>query len=173
MNITELEDCIMCHGTDIYHFCLQLTKNKEEAEDLYQDTFLMVMKKLTSLEKEQNPKSYLLSICINLWKNKKRKYAWRQRIAGVEPLSEGKDYHQITIHPEDEILQKEQKEMVQHAIKKLNDKYRIPVYLYYMEELQLEEIAKILNIPKGTVKSRLFKARKLLKERLENNYEAE
>ena len=46
MNIEELEDCITCYGKDVYAFCRQLTYNKEDAEELYQDTFLMTMKKL-------------------------------------------------------------------------------------------------------------------------------
>lgn len=171
MNIEELEDCITCYGKDVYAFCRQLTYNKEDAEELYQDTFLMTMKKLAVINRKENPKSYLLSVCLRLWKNKKRKYAWRQRIAGMESLTEEKNDIRHTKSLEESVLEKEKQQMVREAINCLDERYRIPVYLYYLEELSLQEIAEILKIPKGTVKSRLHKARGLLKERLEREYE--
>lgn len=88
MTKLELERCITKYGKDIYSFCRQLTGNSWLADDLFQDTFLTAMRLLGKLESEQNPKSYLLSIALRLWKNKKRKYAWRKRIADVEPYEE-------------------------------------------------------------------------------------
>ena len=69
MNITELEKCIEKYGNDIYAFCLHLAYSQQEAEELYQDTFLKAMELLHGIEAENNPKSYLLSITIRLWKN--------------------------------------------------------------------------------------------------------
>ncbi len=73
MTIQELEQCIALYGKEIYSFCIHLTKAKELADDLYQDTFLEAMKKIHTIQFEQNPKSYLLSITIRLWKNQIRK----------------------------------------------------------------------------------------------------
>ena len=72
-----LENCIRDHGQEIYSFCKFLTQNQEEAEDLYQDTFLLATEKRNEIDFAGNPKSYLLSVAIRLWKNKKRKWAWR------------------------------------------------------------------------------------------------
>ncbi|MFG6329103.1 MAG: RNA polymerase sigma factor, partial [Lachnospiraceae bacterium] len=117
---------------------------------------------------ENNPKSYLLSITIRLWKNQKRKYAWRKRIAGFSSLEEetqeaepGSGYSL-----EEEVLKKEQLRQLRQAVKELDYKYRMPVCLYYMEEMPIADIAKILRLPKGTVKSRLYKAREILKKQL-------
>lgn len=67
--------------------------------------------------------------------------------------------------PEDMLLHQELQ--AQSAVGKLDDKYRIPVYLYYGLQLPVEQIGKVMRIPQGTVKSRLHKARMLLKQELE------
>ena len=66
------------------------------------------------------------------------------------------------------MIQKEQTEKVQHAVRQLPDKLRIVALLFYMEDRKVEEISNILHIPQGTVKSRLHKARKILREKLED-----
>ncbi len=68
-------------GKIFTHFACTWQKEKESADDLYQDTFLEATKKIASIRYEDNPKSYLLSIVIRLWKNRVRKRAWRSRIA--------------------------------------------------------------------------------------------
>lgn len=65
------------------------------------------------------------------------------------------------------LLHQELQAQVQSAVGKLDDKYRIPVYLYYGLQLPVEQIGKVMRIPQGTVKSRLYKARMLLKQELE------
>lgn len=68
---------------------------------------------------------------------------------------------------ETEVLQAEERRCVRRAVLSLPEKYRIVILLFYMEELSIEEISAVQNIPKGTVKSRLHQARKLLKQQLE------
>ena len=109
-------------------------------------------------------------MALRIWKNRKRKFAWRQRIAGTCALAEeietgGMSGEENSV--ENTILKQELEIQVKNAVKNLNPKYRIPVYLYYTLQLSVEEIAKIMKIPQGTVKSRLYKARTLLKKELE------
>lgn len=171
MTIQELEQCISKYDKDIYSFCMHLTLNKEKAEDLYQDTFLEAMKKIRVIEYEKNPKSYLLSIALRLWKNQTRKAAWRNRIlpqTGQEDAME-----QYGTWEEDvavKILWEDEKRILWKAIHKLPDQFRIPILLYYMEECSLQEISKILSIPQGTVKSRLYHGRKHLEKELEEYF---
>lgn len=61
------------------------------------------------------------------------------------------------------------REYIRKKVASLPDKYRLPLYLYYMEALPMKDIARTLHIPVGTVKSRLFQAKKILKERLEDS----
>lgn len=168
MRVAELEKCIEDYGKDIYAFCRQLTNCRQEADELYQDTFLKAMELLGKIEMSENPKSYLLSIALRLCKNSRRKYVRRKRIADMESLTEEKqDTDGCSYSPEDEVIEKETAGLVRKAVKELPDKYRMPVWLYYMEDLSLEEIVGVLKIPKGTVKSRLYQARKILRNKLE------
>ena len=64
MTIQELENSISFYGKDIYSFCVHLTNSRELADDLYQDTFLEVMKKISDINNKANPKSYFLSIAV-------------------------------------------------------------------------------------------------------------
>lgn len=168
MNLLQLEQCIAEYGKDIYAFCRHLTGDKAEADELYQDTFLKAMEMLGMIEYERNPKSFLVGIAIRLWNNKRRKYAWRKRITGTEEVHEEIEWDTGTGNsPEEEAIQKELNRIVRKAVAGLDEKYRIPIYLFYTEQMTVEEISKVLKMPQGTVKTRLFKARKLLKKELE------
>lgn len=168
MNLSQLEQCIAEYGKEIYAFCRHLTGYTIEADELYQDTFLKAMEMLDSIEYGKNPKSFLVAVAIRLWNNKRRKYAWRMRITGTEELQVDQAREPAAGNlPEEEAIQNELHEMVRKAVAGLDEKYRIPVYLFYTEQLTVEEISKVLKMPQGTVKTRLFKARKLLKKELE------
>lgn len=169
MSREELEKWLTTYGRSVYSFCQKLTKDKAEAEDLYQDTFLKMVELYDRLDIRQNPKSYLLSVAVNLWRNKKRKFSWRQRITGpcisLEELVTDVPSDKKSV--EEQMISKEERQLVQAAVDKLPEKYRLPVLLFYMEELRLSEISQILAIPEGTVKSRLYKAKQVLKKELE------
>ena len=170
MTKTELENCIWEYGKDVYSFCRSLTLNLQEADDLYQDTFLKAMELIHDIDYEKNPKSYLLSIALRIWKNKKRKYAWRNRIANVFSMTDELDLddtEEPVFSPEHELLKKEETDLVRQAVNKLPEKLKIPILLFYMEDLPIVQIASVLKIPVGTVKSRLYQARKLLEKELE------
>lgn len=173
MKVTDVNNLVDAHGKDIYNFCRQLTKNKEESDDLYQDTFLKAIELSHKIDKENNPKSYLLSIAIKLWRNRKRKFAWRKRIVEMESYQDEIDYEQNISDsiqtPEDELLKREIQEIVTKAVNGLKEEYRIPMYLYYVAEMPLKKISQMMHLPEGTVKSRLHKARNEVKKYLEDN----
>lgn len=171
MTKQELEMCIDDYGKDIYSFCKHLTNNPLEADDLYQDTFLMAVEIKEKIEYGNNPKSYLLSVALRLWKNKKRKFAWRKRIADVQSIVDERDADMgESAEPslEERITIKEKDESVRMAVNRLPEKLKIVVLLFYMEELSTARIAETMKIPKGTVLSRLHQARKILKRELED-----
>lgn len=175
MTYEAFENLVKCMGTDVYSFCLQLTRSREEADELYQDTMLAAMEKYKKIDTRGNPRSFLLGIVIGQWKNKRRKIARRRRICPQTVLDEQiEEVYQATDGQslEEEIVRKETIQMVRKLTAQLPDKYQIPVYLYYSRELPIEEIAAVMHIPAGTVKSRLHKAREMLKSRLkEEEYE--
>lgn len=174
MNRVQLEQCINDYGKDIYAFCSRMTASRQDAEELYQDTFLKAVELAGKIDFDNNPKSYLVSIAMRLWKNRKRKYAWRARIAGMKQYideelpedAENKD--SIRGNPvEESWIDKELKILVRDAVAGLEEKYRIPVYLYYTMQFSVSEIAELMKIPEGTVKNRLYQARSMLKPKLE------
>lgn len=171
MTKQELEICINEYGKDIYSFCKHLTNNPLEADDLYQDTFLTAVELKEKIDYGNNPKSYLLSIALRIWKNKRRKFAWRKRIADVRSIVDEQDAEMgesTELSLEERILSKEETESVRAAVSRLPDKLRIVVLLFYMEDLSTAQVAEVMKIPVGTVLSRLYQARKVLRKELED-----
>lgn len=173
MNNHEFELFVQKFGKDILRFCRMTTGNAETGDELYQDTMLKLLEKKNRLDFTQNTKSYALSTSIFLWKNKRKKYANRQRLVPMESMDEifdeGKQLpdHAHGVSPEQIVLRQNEIDMVQKSVASLPEKYRLPIYLYYSAGMQVGGIAGILALPEGTVKSRMRKAKKLLKEELE------
>lgn len=166
----DISDLIGLYGDNVYAFCRKLAKNKADTDDLYQDTFLKAMERCHNIEENRNPKGFLISIAVKLWKNKSRKYARRSKIAPQEELIDGADYSYIffdNMTPEDIVISRELIVTIHRAVDTLNDKLRLPLYLYYTADMSNREIANILKIPQGTVKSRLFKAKRLVRDYME------
>lgn len=160
MNKQLLEHYIEAYGTDIYSFCIRLTQNRELAEELYQDTFLAMCEK-EDWKEEGNVKSYLLGITIKLWQNRKRKFAWRKRIAAEIPVSkeQGLEAFSADENLEQHMVSKEEQEAVWKAVYKLPEQLRIVILLYYMEDFKVAEIAEKLSLSISNVKSKLMRAR--------------
>ena len=125
------------------------------------------------MDPRQNVKSYALSVSILLWKNRQKKYANRNRLVpmdSIEKLGE-RDKTDVedtaAVSPENHFLKEDEKNAVRRVVANLPEKYRIPIYLYYSTDLSVQEIARVLQVPKGTVKSRMNKAKRLLKKELE------
>ena len=169
MNKQLLEHYIEAYGTDIYSFCIRLTQNRELAEELYQDTFLAMCEK-EDWKEEGNVKSYLLGITIKLWENRKRKFAWRKRIAAEIPVSkeQGLEAFSADENLEQHMVSKEEQEAVWKAVYKLPEQLRIVILLYYMEDFKVAEIAEKLSLSISNVKSKLMRARRYLKQELED-----
>lgn len=169
MNKQLLEHYIEAYGTDIYSFCIRLTQNREQAEELYQDTFLAMCEK-EDWKEEGNVKSYLLGITIKLWQNRKRKFAWRKRIAAEIPVSkeQGLEAFSADENLEQHMVSKEEQEAVWKAVYKLPEQLRIVILLYYMEDFKVADIAEKLSLSISNVKSKLMRARRYLKQELED-----
>lgn len=169
MEAYEIEKCIDEFGTDIYRFCLKLCLNKPDAEDLYQQTFLKALENSWKLDWEKNPKALFFSLAHFIWKSSVRKNARRSSIA---PCTTIEDENENRLQSEEDIennfLKKELKNEINRVIEELPDKIRIPFLLYYSFDFSIEEAAKMIKKPPGTVKSRLFKGRNLIKKRLED-----
>lgn len=178
----DLEDFIMHRGKELYSFCCYLTKSRQEADDLYQDTFVRVLEKRYIFPEEKGEKKETHSVntdmmnlflqeAVRLWKDKKRKFAWRKRITEEKFFpyvqeNTGTKYNAEL--PEEKVLLEERRLFVRECVDRLPEKMRLVVLLYYMENRKIEEISEVLNVPPGTVKSRLFTAKKRLKKQMDS-----
>lgn len=168
MKAWELEKCIDEFGTDIYRFCMKLCMDKANAEDLYQQTFLNALESDIELDWEQNPKALFFSFAYNLWKSEQRKNTRRSNLVPCVNLdNENENLISSEENIEENIFRQELIAETKQIIEKLPEKIRIPLTLHYLFEQPVDEIAKEIKKPPGTVKSRLFMGRSLIKKRLE------
>lgn len=173
MNTNEFEQFIQDNGKDILRFCRMTCGDKESGDELYQDTMLKLLEKKEHLDFRQNIKSYALSVSMLLWKNKRKKYANRKRLVPTESIDRMEEEGNLTVKdltvnsPESYMIQMDISNAVQQIVTNLPEMYRMPIHLYYSANMSVQEIAQVLHIPEGTVKSRMNKARRLLKIELE------
>lgn len=172
MNQEELENIIYAYGRDLYSFCRFITHNGHEADDLYQDAFLKLCEMRETLHIESNPKGFIMSVAYNIYRNNKRKLSLRQlktgkRISIDENLGDIPSKEPII---EEQLILDEKCRLIRSEVDKLADKYKIPILLFYMEGLSINEISHILKLPGGTVKTRIHRAKKNLKQKLEGIY---
>jgi len=163
-NYNESADLVDTYGNAVYEFCRSLTYSKEDADDLFQETFLKAIEQPSKLFARENPQGFLFSTALYLWKSWKRKYARRNRLVPVVPLDETVAIGVDNI--EESFVEKENIRTVRKLVDSLPDKHKIPLILFYTMELSVQDISEILKLPVGTVKSRLYKARKLIEKGL-------
>lgn len=137
-----------------------------EAEDVGQETFIRFYKSLKRFRGESSVGTYLTRIAINLSLNELRRRKRRSFIFFHKPLEEVYDIANARASNQDV----EDRELVQQAIQKLDLKFRSVVVLRLIDGYSTEETAQILNVPVGTVLSRLSRAQKKLKELLTPYY---
>lgn len=169
----EIENLIDLYSKDVFRFCYKLCQNKENAEDLYSQTFLKVLEKTFFINFNKNPKSFLFSIAFGIYKNNLKKQKRRQEILPQTNIMEIEEINlKSDFNTENQILDLNEKEILKKLINNLEDKFKIPIILFYFFDMPLNDISKVLKLPLGTVKSRLNRAKKHLKIKLEEeNYE--
>lgn len=141
----------------------RLTRDEDDAKDLVQETYIRAFRFFDSYEKDTNPKAWVYRILKNLFIN----YSKKKQKAPY-PLS---TFETPDVNPKCSFAD-EEKQMSDEFILALNsikDEYRMVMILFHLEDYSLEDIAHFLNCPLGTVKSRLFRARKILKAALLRN----
>jgi RNA polymerase sigma-70 factor (ECF subfamily) len=154
----------------LYRFARGMAHNDEDAEDLVQDTYVNAYKAFGSYRNGTNFKAWMFRICVNLYVDS---YRSRQRAPVMMPLMESDvDASPVVSHiasTEDLVMEAVMDEDLETALNSLPDAFRAVVLLSDMEGMAYEEIAATLCVPIGTVRSRLFRGRNLLRVAL-NEY---
>ncbi len=164
----------MEHMPSLYTAALRMTRNPADAEDLVQDTYLKAYRAFDSFQEGTNLKAWLYRILtntfINTYRAKKRRpeesdiddveqlYLYR-RLGGLEGAQSGRS-------AEEEVLDHFTEADVKEAVESLPEQFRLAVLLGDVEGFSYKEIAEILDVPIGTVMSRLHRGRRALQKRL-------
>ncbi|MDO4329000.1 MAG: RNA polymerase sigma factor [Lachnospiraceae bacterium] len=163
----------------LYRMAYFITGNRSDSEDVLQETFVKCFLYRRKLKDPERFESWMYQILVRTaWKTgRKIKKAGEISYEGILeqgedsgfPMAEliRKDSSDLAKNPLDQILEEETSAELRQAVSQLSMKYRTVILLYYFNELGIREIAQITGTFEGTVKSRLNKARKLLRERLE------
>jgi len=160
----------MPHINSMYNFAYRLTLDSDDAKDLLQDTYLKAYRFIDSFQQGTNAKAWLFRILKNSFINdyrKKSKEPSKVDYQDVESYYNSEDVdRQITPDLRVEALKDMIGDEISNALNSLDVDFRTVIILCDLEGFKYEEMAKILDIPIGTVRSRLHRARNLLKEKL-------
>jgi len=149
------------YGGRLYALCLRLCRGPWDAQDLYQETWLKAYRAIKSYSDQRSFEAWLTRICVNTYKDQLR----HKKLAFFLNLSTNEEQQAIL----DNLPAPQQADYseVREAVNTLSEPLRLAVLLYYFHGRSVGQAAEALGIPVGTVKSRLSKARSLLKEVLE------
>ena len=157
----EINNYIIMYQERLTKFCCNLCGNYNDADDLFQETWLKVIRYYDKYDKSKDFGKWLFKICINTYKNNQMSAFNRHNM--IFNSTEEKEIFLSSI-PDQQIKNDNYPELLR-IIRELPDKYRIVLTLRYFNDYSEKDAADMLGIPVGTVKSRLNKAKKLIKRR--------
>ncbi|MED3876945.1 RNA polymerase sigma factor [Lysinibacillus capsici] len=154
------------YNKDVYRTCYYMLRNAQDAEDLCHDVFVTVFRQ--NWRSVEHTRAWILRIAMNQCLNLlKRKQAQLKKVSQVQLLQEQTTASVKSV--DTIVLEKAAEEEWEALLRQLPEKLMAVVTLRYIGELSLVEIAETLKIPVGTVKSRLHKALKIMRKKLEKN----
>lgn len=158
------------HMSLLYNYALRLTNNEDDAKDLIQDTYLKAYRFIDKYQHDTNAKAWLFRILKNSFINNYRKNSRSPEQVEYNEVEEYVDLLKDDSAPVTDMRRDMYDNMlgddVVRAMESLNEEFRTIIILSDLEEMTYEEIAEILEIPLGTVRSRLHRARKAMQEKL-------
>jgi RNA polymerase sigma-70 factor, ECF subfamily len=157
-------ELVMIHQTFAYNLALRALGSPEEAQDATQEAFLKVWQALPGFREEAQFRTWLYRIVVNQCYN--RRPALKREVTAIT-IENDDDWVSSEFNgPESQAVVSERKAMLQQAVDELPSSYRLMVMLRFQQDLAYEEIANVMNMPLGTVKTGLFRARALLRQSL-------
>lgn len=165
MKNVHIENELVALQNNMRNFAFSLTLNREEAEDLLQDTTLKVLDNQEKYTDNTNFKGWVLTIMKNIFINNYRKIVRNQTV-----IDKSEDLHHLNL-PQNSGFESPESFYsvgeIRNSIDSFADEYRIP-FSMHVQGFKYEEIAEKMKLPIGTVKSRIFLARKRLQEQLKD-----
>lgn len=171
------------HQRLVAHVVFKLVSNPSDQQEICQDVFIKVYENLKSFKYESKLSTWIARIayntCLNYLQKKKVDLYEDAAMTYEDESSEGREMNFTeniwggSIGPDEKLMHGELSGFLKEEIQTLPAQYKTILTLYHMDEMSYEEIGNILNLPEGTVKSYLFRARKMLKEKLLAKYKTE
>ena len=173
-NTTDFHEEALPHMDAVFRFALRLSGSKDQAEDLVQDTFLRAFRAWDQYTPGTQCKSWLFTICRNVFLRQKERGQRHDEIvsenvdrsAGPFDVINPVWVKAVEADPEGDFFEAIVDEEVLRHIQAIPEDYRVAVVLSDLEGLSYQEIAEMTDVPVGTVKSRLFRGRRLLQKEL-------
>ena len=160
---SAIENFVQTYQQDVYRLALSILDDSSEAEDATQESLLAALRGLNSFNGASSLKTWLFSITVNICRTRlqrrKRSDRLRQILGGILRVQNAPSI-------EEHAMENETDEALWSAIHSMHQRHRLPIVLRYYHDLSVAEIANILQIPEGTVHSRLNTARRQLHEML-------
>lgn len=152
-----INDVLMKYSNMVYRLALSRTKSIHDAEDIMQEVFLRLIHKRPEFFSEEHRKAWLIRVTVNCSSKLKTSAWFRRTVPIVEEL----------------IFQTKEKGDVYYAVIQLPLKYRTVIHLFYYEDMTIAQISSVLNAKESTVKSRLMRARQMLRVSLKGEFDDE
>ncbi len=144
----------------IYRFAFIQVKNRQEAEDIAQETLYRFLRSDVTFEQAEQERAWLFKVASNLCKNLWRS-VWHSRVSGY-------DEERLSCSGlEEDILKKEDAKELLNVVQSLPVKYKKAIHLFYYEEMPVKQISCILGVKESTVQTHLARGRELIKKKLE------
>ena len=157
--VFEIDEVVRRYADMVYRLAVVNTRDKYEADDVFQEVFLKLLHHREGITCEEHLKAWLIRVTLNQCKSL-AVTVWNKRRVSMDTVAEMAEEAVTEDYPE-----------VYEAVRELPDKYREVIHLFYYEELQISEIAGVLGRNEATIKTPLARGRKLLKEKLKGCFE--
>lgn len=159
----SIEEVIEKYKNMVYGIALTRVKNQNDADDVFQEVFLVYFRKNPEFNEEEHRKAWLINTTINC----SRKFIREnnsKNTASLEEIAESQLSETVFT------FENERNTIVYNAMCSLPEKYRTVIHLYYFEEMSVEEISNILHIKQGTIRMQMLRGREILRKKLKGEY---
>ncbi len=163
----EVKRMMEQYGNDVLRTAFMYLKDRQRAEDAFQEVFIKVFNKYRNFKGESSEKTWIIKITINLCKDILRS-SWLKRVIITDRIGTQKGNSDI----EERFIKKDENRRIFNEVLSLPQVFREVIILYYYHGYDTPEISSILNAKEGTVRSRLHRARETLRSKLEGRIEA-
>lgn len=158
--VVDIDDAVRRYADMVYRLAVLNTRDKYEAEDVFQEVFLKLFRHQESICNEEHLKAWLIRVTVNQCRSLAAT-VWNKRRVSLDAVAEQGEEMQMN----------EGESETYEAVKKLPQKYREVIHLFYYEELQVKEIAEVLERNEATIKTQLARGRQMLNKMLKGAFE--